>query len=148
LHKRALDHPAQEVALIGVPLSKDEIRFQGQLSPLPNLLGDDGGDLASDDLCRFLFLLRFPHSCRSMYVLLTSRFRTRHERQIPEVRLFHLPLTIRRSSRRGREDVSQALDISREAPLLGGLAKRGVIPREQFYIKLFFYNTVILLSQR
>jgi hypothetical protein len=27
-----------------------------------------------------------------------------------------------------------------------GLAKRGVIPREQFYIKLFFYNTVILGS--
>src|SRR5882762_11816726 len=25
-----------------------------------------------------------------------------------------------------------------------GLAKRGVIPRKQFYIKLFFYNTVIL----
>src|SRR5215831_17761424 len=25
-----------------------------------------------------------------------------------------------------------------------GLAKRGVIPRKQFYTKLFFYNTVIL----
>ena len=27
---------------------------------------------------------------------------------------------------------------------VGGLAKRGVIPRKQFYIKLFFSNTVIL----
>ncbi len=27
---------------------------------------------------------------------------------------------------------------------VGGLAKRGVIPRKQFYIKLFFFNTVIL----
>src|SRR5215472_6247475 len=26
-----------------------------------------------------------------------------------------------------------------------GLAKRGVIPRKQFYTKLFFYNTVILV---
>src|SRR6185437_7235142 len=26
-----------------------------------------------------------------------------------------------------------------------GLAKRGVIPRKQFYIKLFFFNTVILV---
>jgi hypothetical protein len=25
-----------------------------------------------------------------------------------------------------------------------GLAKRGVIPRKQFYIKLFFFNTVML----
>src|SRR5438270_13920070 len=30
---------------------------------------------------------------------------------------------------------------------VGGLAKRGVIPRKQFYIKLFFYNTVILVSR-
>src|SRR5215469_2673735 len=29
-----------------------------------------------------------------------------------------------------------------------GLAKRGVIPRKQFYIKLFFYNTVILVDTR
>ena len=28
---------------------------------------------------------------------------------------------------------------------VGGLAKRGVIPRKQFYIKLFFFNTVILV---
>jgi hypothetical protein len=28
---------------------------------------------------------------------------------------------------------------------VGGLAKRGVIPRKQFYIKLLFYNTVILV---
>src|SRR3989475_12834178 len=27
---------------------------------------------------------------------------------------------------------------------VGGLAKRGVIPRKQFYIKLLFFNTVIL----
>ena len=27
---------------------------------------------------------------------------------------------------------------------VGGLAKRGVIPQKQFYIKLFIYNTVIL----
>jgi hypothetical protein len=27
---------------------------------------------------------------------------------------------------------------------VGGLAKRGVIPRKQFYTKLFFFNTVIL----
>jgi len=27
---------------------------------------------------------------------------------------------------------------------VGGLAKRGVIPQKQFYIKLFFFNTVIL----
>jgi hypothetical protein len=27
---------------------------------------------------------------------------------------------------------------------VGGLAKRGVIPRKQFYIKLFIFNTVIL----
>ena len=26
-----------------------------------------------------------------------------------------------------------------------GLAERGVIPRKQFYIKLFFYNTVIIV---
>lgn len=29
-----------------------------------------------------------------------------------------------------------------------GLAKRGVIPRKQFYIKLFGFNTVILVTQR
>ena len=29
---------------------------------------------------------------------------------------------------------------------VGGLAKRGVIPRKQFYIKLFFSNTVILAN--
>jgi hypothetical protein len=28
---------------------------------------------------------------------------------------------------------------------VGGLAKRGVIPRKQFYIKLLFFNTVILV---
>src|SRR2546430_2195119 len=28
---------------------------------------------------------------------------------------------------------------------VGGLAKRGVIPRKKFYIKLFFFNTVILV---
>ena len=28
---------------------------------------------------------------------------------------------------------------------VGGLAKRGVIPRKQFYTKLFFFNTVILV---
>ena len=27
---------------------------------------------------------------------------------------------------------------------VGGLAKRGVIPQKQFYIKLFIYNTVVL----
>jgi hypothetical protein len=27
---------------------------------------------------------------------------------------------------------------------VGGLAKRGVIPRKQFYIKMFVFNTVIL----
>ena len=29
---------------------------------------------------------------------------------------------------------------------VGGLAKRGVIPRKQFYIKLFVFNTVILVQ--
>jgi hypothetical protein len=28
-----------------------------------------------------------------------------------------------------------------------GLAKRGVIPRKQFYMKLFFFNTVILVAE-
>ena len=31
---------------------------------------------------------------------------------------------------------------------VGGLAKRGVIPRKQFYIRLFFFNTVILSTVR
>src|ERR1700733_11017979 len=29
---------------------------------------------------------------------------------------------------------------------VGGLAKRGVIPRKQFYNKMLFYNTVILAT--
>jgi hypothetical protein len=41
--------------------------------------------------------------------------------------------------------VGHALDIYREDASVGGLAKRDVIPRRQFYIKLFVFNTVILV---
>jgi hypothetical protein len=41
--------------------------------------------------------------------------------------------------------IGQALYICRESASAVGLARKGVTPRKQFYIKLFVFNTVILV---